>query len=162
MKDINNNKNSVATNSVENENLTETKEERNMAEVKNNTSSNTISTTENLTETKEGTKMKVNRLKATRVAEQEAKAAAAAAQTEAEREAAIQAEIDATEPVDLVQGMDEVINNTARTYRDEDGNTQGTNGGKYYQKPVKGPDGNMTTIILNIRNSRGTISGTVP
>lgn len=119
-----------------------------MAEVKNN---QTVANNNNndFLEKKEGTGMKYNRLKATRVAEQEAKQAAVETQAEAERGAAIQAEIDATEPVDLVQGMDEVINNTARTYKDENGNTQGTNGGKYYQKPVKGPDGNMTTVTGN-------------
>lgn len=146
MKEINKNNQTVATNSTT-ENLTEKKEDRTMAEVKNNQTQTVANNNNNeILEKKEGTGMKYNRLKATRVAEQEAKQAAIEAQAEADREAAIQAEIDATEPVDLVQGMDEIINNTIRTYRDENGNTQGTNGGQYYQKPVKGPDGNMTTI----------------
>ena len=102
----------------------------------------TNNSTTNITEKKEDTKMKVNRLKATRVAEQEAK-------QEAIRVAAEKAEIEAVEPIDLVQTMDEVTGNVARTYRNEEGYSQGTNGGKYYQKPVIGADGQPTTIAAD-------------
>lgn len=98
--------------------------------------------TTNTTEKKEDTKMKVNHLKATRVAEQEAK-------QEAKRVAAEKAEIEAVEPIDLVQTMDEVTENTARAVRNEAGNSVGTNGGKYYQKPVEGPGGQPTTIAAD-------------
>lgn len=144
---MNKNMNTNVANNGNNE-ILEKKEDRTMAEVKNN---QTVANNNNndFLEKKEGTGMKYNRLKATRVAEQEAKQAAVEAQAETDRQAAIQAEIDAVEPIDLVQTMDEVTGNVARTYRNEEGCSYGTNGGKYYQKPVIGADGQPTTIAAD-------------
>jgi len=69
----------------------------------------------------------------------ENRAAELAAKKAAEAQAARQAELDAIEPKDIVATMDEVVEGTAHSYRNEDGVAIGTNGGQYIQVPV-GPN----------------------
>ena len=57
---------------------------------------------------------------------------------EARKAAERQAELNAITPKDIVSTMDEVADKTAHSYRDEDGNAAGTNGGAYIQVPVSG------------------------
>lgn len=106
MKEINNNKNTVANNGVENENLTEKKEDRTMAEVNNKNTVATNSTIKTLLG-KEDTKMKENRFVKAMMAEEEAKIAAqeaANAQAEADRLAAIVA-AEAEANAKLIEGI---------------------------------------------------------
>ena len=93
-----------------------------------NTQVATSATTNKKPEGKGETAMK-NSIKERRAAELEAKKAA-------EKEAAKQARLEAIQPIDIIGTMDEVASNEARSYRDEDGNAIGTNGGKLYQKPI--------------------------
>lgn len=79
-----------------------------------------------------------NKFKQAREAEQVAK-------QEAKKAADRQARLDAIEPIDVVETIDEVVSKEARTYRDENGNSLGTNGDKLYQKPIT-IDGKSTTI----------------
>lgn len=72
-----------------------------------------------------------NTIKTNRAAELKTKKAEEAA-------AARKAELDAISPKNIVDTMDEVVDKSARSYRDENGNARGTNGGKYIQIPVNG------------------------
>ena len=67
-------------------------------------------------------------IKENRSAELEAKKAAKAA---AER----QAELDAIQPKDIVETMDDIVNNVVDVYYDEEGNARNVRGGAYIQIP---------------------------
>ena len=82
-----------------------------------------------------------NKFKQAREAEQVAK-------QEAKKAADKQARLDAIKPIDVVETIDEVVSKEARTYRDEEGNSLGTNGGKLYQKPAV-INGERTTIAAD-------------
>ena len=71
-----------------------------------------------------------NTIKTNRSAELEAKKVA-------EAEAARKAELDAIQPKDIVGTMDDVENNIANMYRDEEGNARNVRGGAYVQIPSK-------------------------
>lgn len=102
----------------------------------------TNSTTENnVTSVKKEDKKMNNKFVKAREAEQVAK-------QEAKKAADKQARLDAIKPIDVVETIDEVVSNEARTYRDENGNSLGTNGGKLYQKPIT-IDGKSTTIAAD-------------
>lgn len=71
-----------------------------------------------------------NTIKSNRTAELENKKAAEAA-------AARQAELDAIQPKNIVETMEDVKNNVASTYRNENGDAQNVRGGDYIQIPSK-------------------------
>ena len=75
----------------------------------------------------------------------EVRAAEIAAKKAAEAAAQRKAELDAIEPRDIVATMDEVVNHVAHSYRNENGNAVGTNGGQYVQIP----DGKGGTIAAS-------------
>ena len=105
----------------------------------------TINTTSEVKDLKGGKTMKntiKNTIKENRLVEQEAKAEQARME---EREARL-AEV---KPVDIVGTMDEVYEESVRADRNEEGISMGTNGGKYYQTPMRTPDGRIMTIAAN-------------
>ena len=135
------------TNSEENSQNKENTKKEGKGTMKN-TNTNTTTTNNSNSEVKNlkgGKTMKnaiKNTIKENRTAEMEAKEE----QRKMEEKEARLAEV---EPVDIVGTMDEVYEESARADRDEEGISMGTNGGKYYQTPMRTPDGRFATIAAD-------------
>lgn len=97
-----------------------------------------------------GNKTMKNRIKENRLAE-------VAAREEARKAEARKARLDAIEPIDIVDTMDEVANDIAHSVRDEEGNSLGVNGGKLYQTPIRKEDGTWTTIAAGSPEALNTL-----
>ncbi len=111
----------------------------------NTTIDTTINTTSEVKDLKGGKTMKniiKNTIKENRTAEMEAK-------EEQRKMEAEEARLAQVKPVDIVGTMDEVYEESVRADRNEEGISMGTNGGKYYQTPMRTPDGRFTTIAAD-------------